>query len=383
MNALLSDLPASVCDDGSRTAAEIRTWIVTMLARILGVDPVSIDTAAPLHSLGASSLVAITMTGDLAQWLNRDLPATLMWDHPSIDALAAALSTRASQPIIPPGVVAWQADGDRPPLFCFPGAGGHSTTFAPLVAHLGPQQPAYGLIVPGINGEREPFETVEDITATMLEAVRQVQPHGPYQFAGYSFGGLLAYEAAQQMCAAGEKVSLLAIYDTFTPAGHVLRPRWQRVLLHAYFLATRMGRMQYIRGQLERRREEHELRASLKRYAEADPELRKRPALHVEDVNTRAGERYEPRPYPGAITLYRAAQRTQAAAFYKLELSYNGWGTLAPGRVEVIELPGTHRSMLDPEYAQTAAAALQGLMASNNQAPLAARSCSKVTTPSP
>jgi thioesterase domain-containing protein/acyl carrier protein len=362
-NALPSELPNDRAGDEVPSALEIRSWIVAQLAGILNVSPASIDTSAPLHSLGASSLVAITMTGDLAQWLDRDLPATLMWDHASIEALCIALGGEQPAPDIPSGVIALQPHGRRLPLFFFPGAGGHSTTFASTALHLAPEQPIYGLIVPGINGEREPFERVEDIVTDMLERVRKVQPRGPYQFAGYSFGGLLAFEAAQQVLAAGEEVRLLAIYDTFTPKAQVLRPRWQRIGLHAYMLAVRNDRRTYIRDRLEARRGKRELRDALERYANADPELRKRPALQVEHANYRAAARYQPRPYPGVVTLYRSAHRSEAAAFYKLEKTSNGWGAVAPGRVRVIELPGTHFTMLDHENSQSAADQLRPFLA--------------------
>src|SRR5579871_2207263 len=114
-----------------RSREDIRDWIVAELARALKVDPKSIDVAAPLYSLGADSLTAITLTGGLAEWLQKDIPATLMWDHESIDAIAFALGDPGAV-APPPGVIHLQPRGRLTPLFCFPGALGHSVTFAPL-----------------------------------------------------------------------------------------------------------------------------------------------------------------------------------------------------------------------------------------------------------
>src|ERR1700730_2598573 len=80
----------------ARSAVDIRGWIVSELSGLLKVDPSTIDTAAPLDTLGADSLAAITTTGSLAGWLGRDLPATLMWDYASIDAIAKALADHDS-----------------------------------------------------------------------------------------------------------------------------------------------------------------------------------------------------------------------------------------------------------------------------------------------
>ncbi len=325
----------------SRTADEIRNWIVTEVSRSLNVDPSTIDTAAPLHSLGVDSLGAIGMTGGLAGWLNRDLPASLMWDYASIDALAEGLTDRKAPERV--GVVNLQPFGDRPPIFFFPGLGGHPVTFATLAEHLGPNQPCFGLTVPGLDGKTKPLTRVEDITAAMLQNVRLVQPQGPYQFVGYSFGGLLAYEAAQQLTAAGETVSLLAIYDTFTPDGRKSRPAWQRLILHLYLLIARPGRLQYLRDRVKRRQTLAE--------AEADPiEPIPKAGSTVDTkligkLNARAAAIYRPRPYPGSVVLFRATERAIHNIFYKIDPS-SGWGKLTEGRVQVIHLPGTHLSIL-------------------------------------
>src|SRR6185437_8953882 len=87
----------------TKPCADIRAWIVTELARALNVERTSIDAAAPLYTLGVDSLTAITLTGALAEWLGYEVPATLMWDHGSIDAIARALGDpRADAP--PPGI---------------------------------------------------------------------------------------------------------------------------------------------------------------------------------------------------------------------------------------------------------------------------------------
>ena len=95
----------------------------------------------------------------------------------------------------------------------------------------------------------------------MVRTLQQVQASGPYQLAGYSFGGLLAYEAARQLEEAGQKVSMLAIFDTFTHSGRMPRPMWQRAALHAYVLATQSGRIAYLRANTpggEGRRDAHD-----------------------------------------------------------------------------------------------------------------------------
>jgi thioesterase domain-containing protein len=193
----------------------------------------------------------------------------------------------------------------------------------------------------------------------MLQTIRRVQPEGPYQLAAYSFGGLLAYEVAQRLRAVGESVSLLAIYDAFTSEGLVLRPRWQRIALHAYLLATKSGRREYIRKQLRRRRSERQTLEPLKRQAGVAGKSSNKIGLEVELANFYAASAYIPNPYSGSIVLFRPATRAVESIFYKMDRATNGWGALAPGRVLTIDLPGDHLTMLDPAYASVAAERLR------------------------
>jgi thioesterase domain-containing protein/acyl carrier protein len=368
--------PASVAAPARapRSAADIRGWIAGELAASLKVEPSAIDTAAPLESLGVDSLAAIGMTGGLAGWLGRDLPATLMWDYASIDAIADGLADRdapaAAAPAALPGVIEFQSLGARRPVFFLPGQGGHPVTFAALASHLGPSQPCFGLTVPGLKGERPPLTCIEEIAAAMLETVRAVQPAGPYQLAGYSFGGMLAYEVAQQLTAAGGGVSMLAIYDTFTPAGRTVRPRWQRAALHAYLLATRPRRhARHLRTRWERSGDAHDAAAGIgghdrDRSGGHDRDgTGGRTAAGVEfrdfaTLNARAAAAYRPAPYPGSLLLFRATDRAAHNVFYKSDPTH-GWGAMARGGVRVIDLPGSHLRLLDAAHAPAAAEALR------------------------
>jgi thioesterase domain-containing protein/acyl carrier protein len=340
------------------SAADIRSWIVNELARSMKVDPSTIDPAAPLHSIGADSLAAIGMTGGLAAWLYRDLPATLMWDYPSIDAIAQALADSPAAAPLPPDVIAMQPLGERAPLFCFPGMGGHPVTFAALAEQLAPDTPCYGLTVPGLHGEQEPFTKLQDIASAVLKNIRLVQPRGPYQFAGYSFGGLLAYETAQQCIAAGETVSVLAIFDAFTHEGRKLRPRWQRWILHALHLTVRPGRRAYLDERIKQWRRGRKPATGQGSSAADTHEAQAKRADHFSQNNRRAAVAYRPQPYPGKIVLFQATDRAMHNIYYRIDPTH-GWRTLASNGMETVVLPGTHATLLNANNAATAAQALR------------------------
>lgn len=355
---MLASPPNALRVPVQRSRTDVRAWIVAELARALKVAPSSIDARAPLYSLGVDSLTAITLTGALAEWLECEVPATLMWDHGCIDEIARALG-EPSADAPPRGVICLNASGHRPPLFCFPGTRGHCVTFAPLAAHLDSDQPCYGLTAPGVEGEHPPLPSIEEIAAAMLRRVRLVQPKGPYQFAGYSFGGLIAFEAAQQAMREGETVSLLALYDTFTPQGYIVRPRWQRLALHAYLLATRRGRLDYVRKQLKRRQDLRQAEEARSRPPRTEAEQHQKIVLELERVNILAADKYVPQPYRGHLLLLRATERSPEMMFFRVERQTNGWGSLAAGHLSIVDVPGTHQTLLKPEYASAAARILR------------------------
>src|SRR5690606_35301982 len=86
-----------------------------------------------------------------------------------------------------------------------------TSCYLQLVALLGEEQPVYGL-------ERfDDAPSVEERAARYVEHLLQAQPEGPFRLGGWSFGGVLAYETAQQLTAAGREVELVALFDPGIP----------------------------------------------------------------------------------------------------------------------------------------------------------------------
>jgi acyl carrier protein len=78
--------------DQKRGSREIQDWIVAWVARESGVGPADLDAGEPFVNLGLSSRQAVILSGELEDWLGRKLPASLVWDHPTIEKLADHLA---------------------------------------------------------------------------------------------------------------------------------------------------------------------------------------------------------------------------------------------------------------------------------------------------
>jgi len=118
-------------------------------------------------------------------------------------------------------MVTIRPSGSRPPLFCVHPAGGNVLSFVPLAQELDPEQPFYALQSRGLEGDEEPFDRIGEMAAHYLVQLREVELQGPYQLAGWSFGGLVAYEMACRLRDEGEEVTALVLFDTVAPAAAV------------------------------------------------------------------------------------------------------------------------------------------------------------------
>ncbi len=252
------------------------------------------------------------------------------------------------------------AGSSRPPFFCVHPAGGDVLCFVGLARHLGADQPFFGLRARGLEDDAAPFDNLEEMAAHYVAEMRRAQPAGPYRIGGWSFGGLAAFEMARQLAAAGEEVALLAVLDT-GPGTLVLDPEHD---VPAFAMDDDVPWLltiaEYVRGlrgvdpgvsreelaplepEARLRRFVERLRAAGIVHAGEDGLLQLRRLLAVYKTNSRIYMSYPPRPYPGPITLLRAAD-----AGFDPRLGIDlGWGRLTPRPVTVEEVPGDHITLL-------------------------------------
>jgi thioesterase domain-containing protein len=107
--------------------------------------------------------------------------------------------------------------GTARPLFLVHSVAGELTWLPRLAQGLAPDQPLFGFAAPGLNSEAPFFPSLEAMAAAYLRDVREQQPRGPYLIGGYSMGGVVAFEMARQLEAAGEETGLLVLIDSFAP----------------------------------------------------------------------------------------------------------------------------------------------------------------------
>jgi amino acid adenylation domain-containing protein len=124
----------------------------------------------------------------------------------------------------------------RPPLFCVPGVVGSVIYLYDLARSMGADQTFIGLQAPGLDGKSDPIASVDGLARHYIDAIRSVQPTGPYYLAGHSNGAHVALEIALQLESAGEVIGLLTVLDEVAPVvpTYYERDYWDDARLHTY-----------------------------------------------------------------------------------------------------------------------------------------------------
>jgi non-ribosomal peptide synthetase component F/thioesterase domain-containing protein/acyl carrier protein len=321
--------------------------------RVLG--QLEIGVRDNFFELGGQSLLAAQLVSEVEKAFGRKIDLSILLTAPTIEQLARHL--RSKDATEPSSIVPIRPAGSKPPLFCVHGGGGHVLRFRAMAARLDPDQPFYGLRAPDVDGAAKTV-TVEELAARYIHDIRSLQSHGPYHLSGASFGGLVAYEMATQLVAQGEQVGVVALFDTGNPAyyrnlsfsqsmrfraSYVLErfQRYGKRLLHGetWQLARDLGHSLYIRAS-----------GLAWNIFQKLYRIRKRPMPGVLRDNvmmfSSVAQAYTPKPYPGRVTLFRAAGRT---AEYGNDPAL-GWEEVVRGEIRIITVPGDHMTILEEPH---------------------------------
>ncbi len=380
---------------------DLELQLTKIWEEVLDIQPIGITDK--FFDLGGHSLLAVRLFAQIEKTFNKNLPLAILLQAPTIEQLATILRQQeGSVPWSP--LVTIQSGGSKPPLFCIHGGGFNVLVYRELAINLGPDQPVYGLQARGLDGSNEPLRNrIEEIATDYVEQILTVQPEGPYFLAGLSSGGNIALEMAQQLHAQGQKVALLAMFDSYGPDGIKLLPPIPRLLSSLYY-ASRYSVPRWITKfpELEpgtvlskvltkvrasqSRSDEHSDQATVKpvkverstddiQHLQTNVRNFERCLNHVsqfilnhspwaflspkaqlqgmegslahtlkklEDTYSKAYKTYEPKAYPGCITLFQAGQFPPG---FHVD-SQLGWGKIATGGLEIYRVSGHHTSIM-------------------------------------
>jgi thioesterase domain-containing protein/acyl carrier protein len=337
---VLEQPPPGRPKDPQTTETERR--LLTMLRE--ACDLKSLGVEDNFFDLGGDSLLAVGMFARIEYEFGLVLSLDVLFERPTIRLLADLIEHPPTD-FVRSTVVTIQAGHSRPPLFCLPGIGGNVLEFRGLADHLDPAQRVFALPPVGLDDDRAPYRTIEDMAAHAVEQVRSVQPDGPYQLAGYSLGGVVAFDMARQLRAAGQTVGLVALLDSQLWSPPMALSIWQKLRLHWQNVRRNSNavRRHYLRARWQLFVE----RIRRGNFRRAEDDLIEGLALSsssrkVARVHWQAWRNYEPGIYDGTLTLFVAQQDPSLRNTANDLDPTRGWARWTTRPVEIHLTTATH-----------------------------------------
>jgi thioesterase domain-containing protein len=257
-----------------------------------------------------------------------------------------------------------------------------------LPRYLDPDQPLYGFMHQGWDGKPARYRSVQEIATHYLEEMRTVQPKGPYFLGGYCFGGIVAFDMAQQLKKQKEEVALLVLLDPANPGSYQLSPSFasnnfrlvnkivpfndlSRHLRTLKFLRPR-EKLYYVRQRAKTKVKANAINtidrgkwrlktAACKIYLRLGyrlpPSLR---SPYILGVYSQAIRSYVPEVHPGRLIVFKAAE----------DRDLQRWKEFAGAGLEVHEVAGSHTGIVQKPHVRVWAEKLKAcLQKAQEQAP--------------
>jgi amino acid adenylation domain-containing protein len=326
--------------------------IAKMWTEILEMEfPGALDN---FFELGGTSLQAFMLTRKLEKEFHVRFPVAALLRHPTIRELAALFSKGGEAAV--DFALGFKSSGSKPPLFCIPGLNGDVIGFQRLSEQIGrmdKDRPVYGLQILNFFENRF-FEDTHDVAAYCIEAIRKIQPKGPYHFIGYSFGGFVAYEMAQQLLKAGERTAFLCMIDTYSPQAFSSLRRNLGFILEKYRKLSRKDRRHFLRNFLigSRRAVVQAIRAGTYWLLSGKISKQIRNRLYAGETRIKLIEiKYTAKPYPGNLILLKSEEREKTYKYRVCRDDALGWAGLVQKAV-VYPITGAHLETLREPHVQ-------------------------------
>ena len=341
--------------------------LLQMWESVLGVKQIGVRDN--FFELGGHSLLAASLIARIRKVTGQELPLSALFEGGTIEYLASILR-RENISTAWSCLVKLQTAGSQPPLVFVHPAGGDVLCYLDLARCLGSDRPFYGLQAVSLYEKRSLQRRVEEMAAHYIEELKAVQPEGPYFLGGWSLGGTIAYEMAQQLIASGQLVSQLLLLDSMSY-------RFQKedveeegddaaLLLSLFSKAPAISPEELDKFQGDERIDYIIKKAiSLNLLPPGIDVAQVRPFLETYKANVKAVYQYIPQVYPGTITLFKTTKQAvesqpdgSAAVEQTTKMTQDptkGWGEVAAGGVRVIYIPGRHATMLNKPHVETLA----------------------------
>lgn len=337
--------------------------VASIWKETLGLD--TIDIFNDFFEMGGHSIKGVKVMVEIEKHTGKRIPLSALFKYSTVEKFAKLLNTGTE--IYSDCLVPIKPNGSKAPLFIVHGAGLNVLNFINLSKHFDDDQPIYGIQGTKPKGFDGWYESIEAMAAHYIDAVTKVNPKGPYALAGFSFGGIVAFEMTRQLKEQGKTVSLTALLDSYVDSSYYYG-NYRRKQLVRYFDITHRrldflkemllswkafkmrinGKKDYILqrhfGKKKIMTEQEEL--ALQQFIEADGMVKK------------IVDRYHLKPQSISVDLFRSKDDDN----YKLDPTHLGWKKAALGGVKIHNISGNHLNIVAPPNDKVLARLLQDIL---------------------
>ncbi|GJL53391.1 MAG: hypothetical protein NPIRA02_05230 [Nitrospirales bacterium] len=307
--------------------------------------------------LGGESFLAVRLAMELERVLKVKIEIPIIFQSQTIEKLSNMIHKDRKEENECSWIIPIQTHGSNPPIFCIL----FGNTFRPYM-DVFPEQPLYMFYDKKHDGRPVPYFTVKELAAQYVKEMREIQPFGPYYLAGYSFGGLVAYEMGRQLHEQEQVVAFLALIDPTMPLPQSLRPSLSNKLKDIVMGSRDKSMQEYHQSVAIISRLTEISKDALSHGSRLFPKLRNRLRLRAcrsyfrfglplplslrsfyhKHVALQAAKQYIPLPYAGEIVLFQTEETLEEY-----------WRSLCASVKRVHHLPIGHRKVMYEPYAKT------------------------------
>lgn len=342
--------------------------VATIWKESLNIE--NIDIFSDFFEMGGHSIKGVKVMIEIEKHTGIRIPLSALFKYSTVEKFAKLLNTGTE--IFSDCLVPIKPAGNKVPLFIVHGAGLNVLNFVNLSKHFDEDQPVYGIqgIKPkGFDGW---YESIEAMASYYIDAIIKVNPKGPYALAGFSFGGIVAFEMTRQLRERGKEVSLTALLDSYLDSSYYYGS-YRRKQLVRYFDVTHR-RLDFLKEMLLswkafkmriNGKREYIMQRHFAKKVEmtADEELAAKQYIETDLMVRKIVDLYHLKPQPFKVDLFRSIDDD----IHKIDPTYLGWKKAAMGGVIIHNISGNHLNIVEPPNDKVLARLLQDILDENHE----------------
>lgn len=232
LSAFSANADLKVPKKKAESSNDLEKSLIQIWEDVLGFSPIIVNDN--FFEIGGDSILSIQIIAR-ARKLGIMISPNQLFENQTISALAQNISENVNQEDQWDFLVSLRKQGTKKPLFCVHSGGGHVFFYNLLTEYMKPERPIYALQPSGLDGKGNMHQSIEEMTADYLEAMRTVQPEGPYNLLVYCFSATIGNEMAIQLEKLGQEINII-VMDTMASPWTLKSPKRMKARAKSFFI---------------------------------------------------------------------------------------------------------------------------------------------------